>query len=263
MQILVVNDDGPPSGVSPYFLPFVEALQSHGHGTHVVIPDKPLSWIGKAHAFGKSLTARHVCPSTYTQSQKCSADDQPECIKHSWTVLDGSPASCTQIGLFHSEWLAEDIDLVVSGPNHGRNASTIYNLSSGTVGGALEGALCGKRSISLSFGSKDPQPEAIVGAACDRAVSLIEMLYRRWDPEVELYNINIPMIETIDKCPAVFTVPCPTYWSRGSLFAEDKSSSNSFERQFRWAPELSEIQQAAKRSSEGEDLWPSQNGVIS
>jgi 5'/3'-nucleotidase SurE len=38
-------------------------------------------------------------------------------------------------------WAAKDIDLVISGPNHGPNASTIYNMSSETVGGALEGAL--------------------------------------------------------------------------------------------------------------------------
>jgi 5'/3'-nucleotidase SurE len=51
-----------------------------------------------------------------------------------WILVNGTPASCIQLGLFNLFPNRPPIDLVISGPNHGRNASTIYNLSSGTVG---------------------------------------------------------------------------------------------------------------------------------
>jgi len=36
----------------------------------------------------------------------------------------------------------EDLfDLVISGPNFGRNSSTVFTLGSGTIGGAMEAAL--------------------------------------------------------------------------------------------------------------------------
>lgn len=262
--------------MSPYILPFVTALEANGHQIHVVIPDKPLSWVGKAHAVGKCLTAEERCPFSYSSKAAPSCKDSEEACEHSrWTVLDGPPASCTQIGLFHSEWPAEDIDLVVSGPNHGRNASTIYNLSSGTVGGALEGALCGKRSISVSFGSKDPQPAALIHAACRRTVSLIDYLIANWRPAVELYNVNIPMVECVETCEAEFTIPCRSYWKKGRLFSERPQengyiephssvlSHSSSKRQFQWQPDLSDVAEAARQSQQGEDLFASANGRIS
>lgn len=260
--------------MSPFILPLVNALHAAGHQTYVVTPDRPLSWIGKAHAVGKTLVVDKVCPYAYTKDRPCPcAEDPASCAEHSWFVLDGSPASCTQIGLFHLDWRADDIDLVLSGPNHGRNASTIYNLSSGTVGGALEGAICGKKSISLSFGSKEPQPADIIKNACRRAVQIAESLYARWNPAVELYNINVPMTASADTCPAVFTIPSRSYWSKASLFEEDRHLANGpphsngtsslGKRYFKWTPELSDIRKAAKTSKDGEDLWASLHGQIS
>jgi 5'/3'-nucleotidase SurE len=274
-MVQLVNDDGPPSDVSPYFLPFTTALQASGHQVKVVIPDKPLSWVGKAHAFGKRLTATRVCPLQYSSGQSCEPGSEDECRQHGWYILDGSPASCTQIGLFHLDWAASEIDLVISGPNHGRNASSIYNLSSGTVGGALEGALCGKPAISVSFGSKDPQPSDIIEAACTRTIKLVEWLCEHWDPAVEVYNLNVPMLPAVSQCSIVFTKPCQNYWSKGSLFVNEKpqagecngvesnGTSKDWQQSFKWHPELSDIKKAAMRSAEGEDLWASENGCIS
>ena len=262
--------------MSPNILPFVTALEANGHQVHVVIPDKPLSWVGKAHAVGKSLTAEERCPFSYSVKVGSSCRDSEDgCAHRRWTVLDGPPASCTQIGLFHSECPAGDIDLVISGPNHGRNASSIYNLSSGTVGGALEGALCGKRSISVSFGSKDPQPAALIHAACRRTVSLIEYLTANWNSAVELYNVNVPMVESVETCQAEFTIPCRSYWKNGRLFSEHLHengfveprlpylSHGSSKRQFQWQPNLCDVVEAAKNSQEGEDLFASVNGRMS
>ncbi|TDZ26552.1 putative tubulin--tyrosine ligase PBY1 [Colletotrichum orbiculare MAFF 240422] len=268
MRLLVVNDDGPPSSVSPYFAPFIAALNRAGHLTVVVIPDRPLSWIGKAHAVGKTLTATSKCPASFTD-EPCNVPgcDDKEDRLHRWLVVDGLPASCTQIGLFHTGFSPDEFDLVISGPNHGRNASTIYALSSGTVGGAMEAAQCGRRAVAVSFGSKEVQPDKVILGACARAVGIIDDLAQHWHPEVEVYTVNIPMVADIADRPVRFTTTAHGRWVTGGLFspvpADPEKSALSRTFQFKWAPRLADIKKQAEESPEGEDLWASVNGVIS
>lgn len=135
-------------------------------------------------------------------------------------LVTGTPASCTQLGLYH---LFQDVpppDLVISGPNFGRNATTIYNLSSGTVGGALEAALCQKKAVALSFASKDKQSPAVIAAAARHSVKLIESLYHNWGSGVELYNINVPMIPDVEDHGILYTQALRSSWSTGSLYQE-------------------------------------------
>ncbi|KAK2061123.1 TTL domain-containing protein [Colletotrichum caudatum] len=268
MRLLLVNDDGPPSSVSPYFAPWVDALHKAGHTTVVVIPDRPLSWIGKAHAVGKTLTAASRCPTSFA-NDTCTVPGchETEDRTHRWLVVDGLPASCTQIGLFHTGFKPNDFDLVVSGPNHGRNASTVYALSSGTVGGAMEAAQCGTRAVALSFGSKEVQPAQVIQAACDRAVALVQDLARDWHPDVDVYSVNIPMVADIADRPVRLTTTAHARWVTGGLFspapADPEKLAASRTYQFRWAPQLADIKRQADESPEGEDLWASLNGVIS
>jgi 5'/3'-nucleotidase SurE len=253
--------------VSPYIHPFVAALQLSGHHVVVVIPDGPISWIGKAHAVSRTLTARSVCPASLVGSVCSSpACDKAEDRSHRWLVVDGSPASCVQIGLFHAGSSPDDFDMVISGPNHGRNASTIYGLSSGTVGGALEAALCRRKAVAVSFGSKDPQPEEVIQLACRRAVGLVEALLGAWHAEAELYSVNVPMHGDLATVPVRYATMADSYWTKGSLFApvlvrRDDKMLRSY--QFRWKPELSDIRAAEEESIEGDDLWASLNGYIS
>ncbi|PWY72366.1 putative acid phosphatase [Aspergillus heteromorphus CBS 117.55] len=229
MHILVVNDDGPPSSrLSPYIQPLVAALEAAGHRISVAIPSASRSWIGKAHLIEASLKATYVppsaflndgtwasSPSTLTPSTDNNATDSD------WVILtNGTPASCVQLGLHNLFTDRPPIDLVISGPNHGRNASTIYNLSSGTVGGALEAATCGKRGIAISFGSKDEQPLDIIHAAARLAVRVVDHLIANWDDRVELYNVNVPMRIDVEERPVLWTRTLPYYWSRGCLYAE-------------------------------------------
>lgn len=210
-------------------------------------------------------------------------------------ITNGTPASCVQLGLYSN--LFPDrahipIDLVISGPNHGRNASTIYNLSSGTVGGALEAANCGKRGIAISFGSKDPQTLGTIRAAAHLAVRVVQHLVRNWDDRVELYNLNIPMREDVGSRPVQFTRALPYYWDRGCLYAEIPPESGDGEkmvghveateselrngnsesrcgsgsgpglkqRSFKWAAELSGMKKALQASEEGTDAHAVLNG---
>lgn len=202
----------------------MDELETTGHLVSVAIPASSRSWIGKAHLIEASLTASSVHPDsfhddgtwddTYTPTNDTTQPNE-------WVVVqNGTPASCTQLGLYNLFPDRPSIDLVISGPNHGRNASTIYNLSSGTVGGALEAVFCGKRGIAISFGSKDPQSEEVIAAAARLAVRLVDHLYRHWDERAELYNINIPMRADVESRPVLYTRTLPYYWSRGCLYAE-------------------------------------------
>lgn len=201
----MVNDDGPISKSSPYIYPFVRELQAAGHETSVVLPDFPRSWIGKAHIVESVLECSYYTPTPGSQE---------------WVLVSGTPASCTQLGLHHLFQDLPPIDLVVSGPNWGRNATTIYNLSSGTVGGALEAALCRKKAIAISFASKDDQTPEVIAAAARIAVRLIERLYRKWGQGVELYNINVPMIPEVEACKILYTQALKSSWITGSLYKE-------------------------------------------
>lgn len=201
----------------------MDELEAAGHLVSVAIPAASRSWIGKAHLIEASLTANFVHPDSFNDDGTWDNTHTPTTnnTSNEWVVIqNGTPASCAQLGLYNLFPDHPPIDLVISGPNHGRNASTIYNLSSGTVGGALEAVFCGKRGIAISFGSKDPQADEVIAAAARLAVRLVDHLYRNWDERVELYNINIPMRVDVETRPVLYTRTLPYYWSRGCLYAE-------------------------------------------
>ncbi|OQE21392.1 hypothetical protein PENSTE_c012G03533 [Penicillium steckii] len=304
MHILVVNDDGPPNvRLSPYVRPLVDELESAGHSVSVAIPAASRSWIGKAHLIEAELTAHSVHPDSFNPDGTWDSSYKPDTTsstsKSDWIVIEnGTPASCAQLGLYNLFTNKPPIDLVISGPNHGRNASTIYNLSSGTVGGALEAVFCGKRGIAISFGSKDPQPQDIIFAAARLAVRVVGHLWRNWDDRVELYNINIPMREDVESQPVIYTRTLPYYWSRGCLYAEvggkkdvEKEKMNgilngdghvngvhesngvngvhetnehgSKQRSFKWSADLSDMKKRLQESEEGTDAHTVLNGSTS
>ncbi|KAJ5818446.1 hypothetical protein N7474_004037 [Penicillium riverlandense] len=296
MHILVVNDDGPPnSRLSPYIRPLVDSLEAAGHQISVAIPAASRSWIGKAHLIEAALTASYVDRDAFRADGTWDEQHAPSSSTENqdWVVVrNGTPASCAQLGLYNLFTDRPPIDLVISGPNHGRNASTIYNLSSGTVGGALEAVFCGKRGIAVSFGSKDEQPADIIYAAARLAVRLVDHLVRNWDPRVELYNINIPMREDVESRPVCYTRTLPYYWSRGCLYAEaggdskmvNGTSSNGVsskeqcngvavnghaeapgrkQRHFKWSADLSDMKKSLQASEEGTDAHTVLNGSTS
>lgn len=284
--------------------PLVDELQTAGHQVSVAIPAASRSWIGKAHLIEASLTASFVHPDsfhddgTWDDAYTPSSNDDND-INNEWVVIqNGTPASCAQLGLYNLFPDRPLIDLVISGPNHGRNASTIYNLSSGTVGGALEAVFCGKRGVAISFGSKDPQPAEVISAAARLAVRIVDHLHHHWDERVELYNINIPMRIDVESQPVLYTRTLPYYWSRGCLYAESgaggegkmvngtgltngvngvsKEKCNGVsavngvnghvehprrkERHFKWSADLSDMKKRLQESEEGTDAHTVLNG---
>jgi 5'-nucleotidase len=64
-------------------------------------------------------------------------------------TLSGSPADCANLGVYH---LADSKpSLVISGVNMGSNAGLSLLMSSGTVGAAIEAALCGVAAAAFSM----------------------------------------------------------------------------------------------------------------
>jgi 5'-nucleotidase len=105
--------------------------------------------------------------------------------RRGWAV-EGSPADCVKLGIF--EFLPTRPDLIVSGINGGLNAG-INVLYSGTVAAAIEGAFFGITSVAVSL---EYDEHAQFDRAARLAVSVIEQILARKDPEPQLYNLNIP-----------------------------------------------------------------------
>jgi len=121
-----------------------------------------------------------------------------------WILLDGTPATCANIALHNL--FKDEIDLVISGPNLGRNTSSAFALSSGTIGAAMSASLSKMRSIAISYGTVvHPTPTSYFEPAHELGCRIINHLWNNWGEdecglrqgEVDLYSVNIPLIEKI------------------------------------------------------------------
>ncbi|KAH7380894.1 survival protein sure-like phosphatase/nucleotidase [Cadophora sp. MPI-SDFR-AT-0126] len=297
MHILVVNDDGPPSNQSsPYVHSLVKSLQEAGHIVSVVLPHTQRSWIGKAHIIGQTVKPTYFRPGTLhrddgtTHSRPLPAGAKEE---EEWVLVDGTPASCVQIGLYHFFQDRGPIDLVVSGPNYGRNSTAVFSLSSGTLGGALEAAVCKRRAIALSYAffSRNHDPEIIAGAS-KLSVKLIDYLYKNWGEGVDLYSVNVPLVENVEGNKIMWTDMLQNYWAEGSCFQEvvdeegdaDEEEQKIREREghglgqgtvngekvtrhkhkhFKWAPRFTDVYKSVEDAPPGNDGWAVKEGYTS
>ncbi|KAI1777311.1 sure-like protein [Hypoxylon cercidicola] len=313
MHILVTNDDGPPSPTSsPYIHSFIRELHKRGHTVSVCLPHTQRSWIGKAHMIGQTVKPLYYRPSatfdpspsaalraqgnTYTRPSKNNQEEE-------WILVDGTPASCAQIGLHHFFQEKGPVDLVVSGPNYGRNTTAVFALSSGTLGGALEAAICRRKSIALSYAffSRNHDPTIIDGAA-RHSVRVIEKLYAQWptDKSIDLYSVNVPLIEGVEERKTLFTDMLQNYWGgNGSCFEEvegsvgdedeeeeriresqeagtskdpgpeengvvvEESRTRYPHRHFKWAPKFTDVHRSVEESPPGNDGWAVKEGFTS
>lgn len=283
----MVNDDGPPSNQSsPYVHSLVNTLQEAGHVVSVCLPHTQRSWIGKAHLVGKTLTPTYYTPGTLHTDDGVTRS-RPTVLAPSqaeeWILVDGTPASCVQIGLYHYFQDKGPIDCVVSGPNYGRNTTAVFALSSGTLGGALEAAVCKKKAFALSyaFESRNHDP-VIIAAASRHSVKVIEHLYKNWDNSVDVYSINVPLVEDVEEKKTLQTDMLQNYWGPQSCFEEtdhDNGDADEEEQRiregetnaeasgvntpvrkhkhkhFKWAPRFVDVHKSVEASAPGNDGW--------
>ena len=118
-----------------------------------------------------------------------------------WAQVEGSPACAANVGLtLLSPFGLSGVDLVISGPNLGRNTGRSFMLSSGTIGAAIEASfVAGVRAIALSFAYDRNVAEYSteqVDTACDVAVRVVLALYANWPSapsRVGLFSVNVPV----------------------------------------------------------------------
>ncbi|KAH9835579.1 sure-like protein [Rhodofomes roseus] len=204
-RVLLTNDDGPPGPESPYVYGLYQHLTKDlGWDVKVVLPSSQKSWIGKAYHIHEVINGRFYYPRGPDGEGELSEQSRPlrEGETAEWILLDGTPATCSNIGLnnlYHGE-----IDLVISGPNFGRNSSAAFALSSGTIGAAMSASLCRTRAIALSYGTVlNPVPPELHAPAHVLATKILAYLLANWGAdtdgglrggEVDLYNVNVPMV---------------------------------------------------------------------
>lgn len=222
LSFLVTNDDGIES---PLLAALVAALLAHGRVT-VVAPRSQQSWIGKA-------LSRHASANVVDRRELfgCAAWD-----------LNGTPADCVNLALAHL--VPDGVDVVVSGINIGSNAALPLILSSGTIGGALEGALHGHPAIAASLrldradldflrrpGAAVPPHLATAGrVAARRTAELADAIARRPRPRsFVVHSLNFPP-STNDATPLVRTMPALA--RAGSMFTPATGESGVFTSSF-------------------------------
>ena len=189
----------------------------------MILPHEQRSWIGKAHLIGASVVPTYFRPGTLHEDDGTvhalprGSDDEGE--GEEWVLINSTPASCVQVGLYHYFQERGPVDLVVSGPNYGRNTTALFALSSGTIGAAMEAAICGKRSVALSyaFSSRIHDP-AVIAEASRHSTKLIEHLASNWAEDVDLYTVNVPLEPGVSEWKTVYTEMLDNRWSSGSCF---------------------------------------------
>ncbi len=165
--ILVCNDDGI---FSPGILALAEVADEFGQ-VEIIAPDRQQSAVGHA-----------ITVSTPLRSRSFQIDG-----RFNGQAVTGTPADAIKLG--HDQLLDRKPDLVVSGINHGSNAS-INILYSGTVSAATEGTILGYPSIAISC--SDYEDDADLSGPKDAARKVINYVLENGLPTGVTLNLNAP-----------------------------------------------------------------------
>lgn len=168
--ILVTNDDGI---IAPGICNLVEVAKEFGE-VIVVAPDSPQSAKGHAITIHDILRINRVELFEGVESYSCS----------------GTPVDCVKMAK-HTVLKGRNIDLCVSGINHGSNASTNI-LYSGTMSAAMEASIEGIKAIGFSL--CDFAFEADFCASKHYVRHLIEWALNHNMDDCKLLNVNIPKL---------------------------------------------------------------------
>lgn len=174
MDILITNDDGyKAKGIRV----LTDIMRQFGSVT-VIAPKTHQSGMSMAVSLGLKQIAYKPLPEM----------DKDGCH---WAYLDATPASCVKFAV-NSCHEGKFPDVVVSGINHGSNASTA-SCYSGTLGAAQEAALNGIPAIGVSLDTLDPDADF---SAVERYFPDIFRMIMSGLPQKKgiYYNINFPDI---------------------------------------------------------------------
>lgn len=178
MRILITNDDG----INAPGLAVLERIAAEIAGPSgevwVVAPAFEQSGVGHCISYTHPTMIAELAPRRY--------------------AAEGSPADCVLAGIYYVMKDAPP-DLVLSGVNRGNNSGENV-LYSGTIGGAMEAALQGIKSVAMSqfFGPKNATLAEPFEAAVQHGAALLRRLLDKghWD-EADyrvFYNVNFPAL---------------------------------------------------------------------
>lgn len=216
---LVTNDDG----IESIFLHrLVEALLPD-FTVSVAAPAFEQSWIGRAVSRHGEVEVIHS-PSIFPKGVEA------------WAI-GGTPSDCVNIAL--GNLLAKQPDIVLSGINIGYNTTETLILSSGTVAGAIEGALWNLPAIAFSkcvpnhlFAGIQQSKGQTEGDFTDSLITAAEharhiALDTLEHPPAKgtVVNINFPA-STREDSPIEETVPAKI--QLGSLYSESSPGKYTF-----------------------------------
>lgn len=166
--ILVTNDDGIGA---PGLRHLADVMKTFGDVV-VVAPNEPQSCTSHAMTHTRPL---RLYESDVFKGVEC------------WSS-SGTPVDCVKLGL---HFLEQKPDLVVSGINHGSNAS-IATVYSGTIAAAMEGAIEG--IPSLAFSLLDPRGDADFSASRKVVRKVAQNVFERGLPKGTVLSVNVPAL---------------------------------------------------------------------
>jgi 5'-nucleotidase len=177
MTVLLTNDDG---FQSPGMHSVRAALIGAGIRVITVAPDGPRSGVARSATFRRPVRV------------ELANDDHANPV---W-ACDGTPVDCVRVALLTTA-LAEPVQLVVSGANHGANLGDDATYSS-TVGAAVEGALLGLPAMAISQQSSDgrfllvDRADHNFSGSAALALALAEAMIAYPPPNRSVLNVNVP-----------------------------------------------------------------------
>ena len=165
--IFVTNDDGiSAKGIKS----LVEVALEFGE-VLVIAPDKPQSGMGHAITMNHPIRLEKSILFADCEAYTCS----------------GTPVDCVKIGIY--EVMHRKPDLILSGINHGENASSNV-LYSGTMSAAVEGAM--ENIPSIGFSLSDHSSDADFSECQEIARQIISDSLKTVFPSHVCLNVNIP-----------------------------------------------------------------------
>lgn len=230
MNIFVTNDDGVHASGLAHLISIAKKFGK----VFVVVPDKPQSGMSHAITLSRPLRLHKV------------KEDEDSVIY----VCDGTPVDCVKLGLKVGLNNIKP-DLLLSGINHGSNASSnvIY---SGTMGAAIEGAL--EKIPSIGFSLIDFSQGADFEASTPFLEEIIQKMIELPQEKAMCLNVNIPKLKREEIKGTKVCVQADTFWEEDFETREDPYNHKYYWLTGSFHP---------KNLGEDTDLWALKNGYIS
>jgi 5'-nucleotidase len=204
-KILITNDDGVKSkGISA----LTEMMREYGDIT-VVAPFEAMSGMSAALTIGKPLRLTELRSEEGVKVYACT----------------GTPADCVKMAI--NQFFKNELpDILVSGINHGSNAS-VAALYSGTLGAAAEGTVYGIPSIGFSLSTHNPAAD--FSAVIKYGKKILDNYFKNpAKPDIYL-NINFPAIPEDDIKGIVFA-----HQGRGQWIKEFEERTDPYGFNYYW-----------------------------